>query len=266
MKNILFLTLLSLSLTGYGQNSIDTVYVKSGQTTYLVFPKDVDLVDIPNKEFVKTTDGKTVFIKTNSPNPGNSTFLVKCGDDYFQGQVIFKNSVNKTFYDFRNYEQTVITTSSVKTVVKDERAEMLDTAKLVFKDRLQAMKTKATKYKTVGIIQDNIYFGLSVMEHSNIATFIKLKVSNNSNINYLVDFVAFEVTENKSIIRNEIKDYMEDVPRSVASKESAYLYYVLPLVAIPENTDLRVTLREKNGLRTVNLFIPSREISKAPSY
>lgn len=272
MQKILFsiLTLL-VSLSGLSQIKTDSVYVSTTQTAYLVFPEQVDLVDIGNhSQYISTVDGKTVFLKAKSTDASPTKYLVKCADNYYEGVLLFSIKPARSFYDYRNLETTIVTTTTIKAKVKEDSPEKepLDTFRLELKQDLASFKAAASnKYKTIGAIADNqIYCGLSDLRHNRKGSFIKIKVSNLSSIPYLVDHVIFEIYQDKSVLRNEIKIIIEDVPRQVAGKEDGYLYFALPLLSIPENCELKITLRERGGLRTVILFVPSKIIAGASTF
>lgn len=268
MKKLIAFALLLVSHCTWAQVQCDTVYVSDKQTSYVVLPFEVDLIDIPSSEYVSSIDGKTVLIKAKKNGAEASTFLIKCGDNYYSGKVIYKETLSKYFYDFRNYTIATTTTTEVKTEVKIEKTPAeLDTLKIIHRERMSSVKSLPNKIKTLGGMQDNVYLGCMLIMHDETATYIKLKLSNYSNVNYIIENTTFEITESGgTILRNEVKAVHEDVPRAVASKDDQYLVYCLPLIGIPDNAEVKVTLRERNGLRTITLLIPAKIISSAPIF
>ena len=271
MRIIVILSLLVhlLVTSAKGQISKDTVYVNSKQNCYLAFPKDVELMDIPlGDDYFYKIEGKTIFLRAKSTDSRNTGYLVKCGDDFYEGQIIIRSQLQKTFYDFRNVTHEVTTTTTVKTIVhSDNDIEPFDTVGIRLKERFNNFKNESIKrYKTEGIVKHNIYFGLCNLKHDKENTYIKLNIINRSSLTYNIDFVQFEIVEGNTI-RNEVKIVLEAMGKEVSSnKKEAPLYFVLPLLSIPESCSLRITLRELNGLRTIILDIPSKIILTADSY
>lgn len=271
MRSFYLLILLTVKLSSvFAQIKVDSVFVSTSSTSYLVFKDDIDLVDIGNTaQYVSSIDGKTVFIKAKVQSAAPTTFLVKCGDDYFQGVLCYKETLPRNFYDFRNIEVKTVTTTTTTAQIKQDNNALpaIDTLRLELKDLMNAFKSQATnRYKSYGVMDNQLYWALTDARHSAKYSFIKMKVSNYSNVNYLVDQVTFEVYENKTLLRNDIQIKLEDVPREIRSKEDGYLYFILPLISIPENCELKITLRERGGLRTVVYFAPAKVINTAQTF
>jgi len=267
-KTVLSLICILVNLAVFSQIKTDTVYVSTTSTAYLAFPDEPNIVEIGNKAlYVSAIDGKTVFIKAKVENAAPSTYMVKVGDNYYLGVIQFKSNPTKMLYDFRNIEINVTTTTTVKAIVNPKEKPALDTAKMEIKNDLISFKAAGrSRYKTFGTLENGVYFGLSDLSHNSKASFVKMKLSNQSSVAYVVDHVTFEIYENKVIARNELTILIEDCPRQVGGKEEGYMYFALPLLSIPENCEVKVTLRERNGLRTISCYIPAKVISQSSTF
>ena len=267
MNKIILIAIIILSgLSGNAQIVSDTIFVS--ETSYAVFPQDVDIADVGDKtQFVAAVEGKTVFFKAKSENAKTTTYLIKMGDDYFTGYLVYKKSNQKPLYDFRNIETKIITTTKTETVINPKKTEAIDTVKLQLKNELSAFRVAASnRYKTIGTFENSLYFALSDLRHNSKASYIKLKLSNQSSVAYVIDHITFEIYEGKTVFRNEVEIFVEDCPRQISGKEDGYMYFALPLLSIPENCELKVTLRERGGLRTITFYIPSKTISSSATF
>ena len=268
-KKMLILILLCFNLIGKAQIISDTIFVNYSQTTYIVFASTVDFFDVnPKDQYSYTADGTTIFIKTKVENAKPANYLAKCtNNEYYQGVVMYKYPLRRIFYDFRNVTHEVVTTTTVTTKVNDKnKTEPIDTGLIIVRDRFNSFRNETPKIKTVAIIENNLFFSITNLKHDKEVTYLKFKVINRSNIPYTLDYVQFEITEKQKILRNEIKPILENSDKIFHPKSEAYLSFVVPILSIPENCELRVTLRERNGLRKVTLYIPSKTILYASSY
>lgn len=252
----------------FAQVKTDTIYVSDQATAFLVFPEEPNICVIDLKsQYTATIDSKSVLMKARDKNTAPSKFTIKVGDVYYQGIVMYKESPAVTFHDYRNIEVVATTTTTVKATVNPKKPDALDTARMQVKGDLNSFKVSAVdKYKTVGTLDNSVYFALSDLRHNSKASFVKLKLSNQSAVAYQIDHITFEIYENKVVSRNEIQILIEDCPRQVASKEVGYMYFALPLLSLPEACELKITLREKNGLRTITLFVPNQVITKSATF
>lgn len=261
----LVLSLFLISFNSFSQKNYDTIYVSYKQTTYLVFPQDVDLVDLSNaSQYGSDIDGKTVFIRSKVVGASKCPYLIKCGDDYWKGLIIYKEdiSVDRTFYDFRNFVKTTKTTSEVTTVlIAEPKSEPIDTLTLKSKEVLISMKAEPIKIKTIGSLSSGIYIGLSNVWHSEHASYIRIKISNNTGISYAIKDI---ILSEKISSGNErfFKIICDDSPRIVPAKETKFIIIASELISVSSGNSFHIVLEESKGGRLLSLEVPQKIITE----
>lgn len=265
MKYIVLVFIL-VPLKSFCQKDIDTVYVSYKQTTYLVFPKEVDLVDLANaSQYGSEIDGKTVFLRSKVVGAANCPYLIKCGDDYWKGLIIYKEDipVDKTFLDYRNFKKTTETTSKVTTVLISEPnpPEPIDTVTLKSKEVLMSMKAEPIKIKTVGNLSSGIYMGLCNVWHSESASFVRIKISNNTSVSYSIKDI---ILSEKISVGNErfFKIICDDSPRLIPAKESRYIIVASELISVSSNNVFHIVVEENKGGRILSLEVAQKVITE----
>ena len=269
MMKKLFALLFFLSFAVFSQknNKIDTIYVNSTATSYLIFDDAITLFNIGNNDFqaqTASTNTKILFVKAKVSNAKPTTLLLTHGNQIFQAYLHFREPISKAFYDYRAENQPIETIK-----VKDENS-VIDEK---FKKLLSANPNVSFKSSQSGMRLrcENLY-------NDSKGTFLKFSLANESSISYEIDNVSFSyqsILQNaerrpKSINRlqslgieevNALKS-IEPTKIIAAQKRGQFLYYI-PLYATTEKGFLQVIFREKNGLRNVMINIPFKKILKA---
>jgi hypothetical protein len=261
-----FLPFLLISFSIFSQK-IDTIYVNSSATTYLIFDESISLFNLGNTDFQAQTAStlpmslgtQVLLLKAKIPNAKPTTLLLTHGKQIYQAYLYYQEPLYQSFYDYRSENQSK---ESFKTT--DENIRLEDKFKKL------AASPMNVSYKEVqsGMLLrcENIYTDAN-------GVYLKFSLSNESSIAYEIDNVSFSYQskmKKKAINRlqslgieevNVLKS-IESVKILTSQKSEKYFYYI-PLYATTENGFLEVVFREKNGLRNIKIAIPFKKILKS---
>lgn len=267
MKKLRFLLpILFISFRVFSQK-IDTVYVNSSTTSYLIFDEPITLFNLGNTDFQAQTASSTpasigsqvLLLKANVSNAKPTTLLVTHGKHIHQAYLYYQEPLRQPFYDYRTENQSI------------------DSNKLIAENLQLEDKFKKLAVSPTNVSFKNTQSGM-LLRCENIYTdangvYLKFSLTNESSIAYEIDNVSFSYQskmKKKAINRlqslgieevNALKS-VEPVKILTSQKSEKYTYYI-PLYATTENGFLEVVFREKNGLRNIKIVIPFKKILKA---
>lgn len=240
--------------------SSDTIQVSDKITAYLLFDEPVSLVDLGSNDFMAKIEGSSVFVKAKKPNALITPAYIVSGADTRVIFLAYCHQPEKVLFDFRKVADNKESESKDKNFSK------------IKKRLLKLMAYEPSNYE--GIKQDFISFKLVNIMNDEKAIYLRFKIKNNSSIIYNTDFTGFEVAEfyrkrwfsKKKENRRPIDPITSSGIRDIPSYSSAYFYYAIPIYAVGKQGKLIVTLRERNGVRTLILELPSKYMAKADLY
>ncbi len=185
---------------------------------------------------VITADGILHHFTVNYSNqPGSLTLDVSADAIEHKGTpVIFKTEMTEA--DMEKYA-TSITSMRKRSIVKESEYKMNLTLQGIY-------------------VKDDIMF-------------YRIRIGNQSNINYNIDFLKFSVRDKVRVKRTASQElaikplYIYGDSKEVIGKSHTELVYVLPKFTIPDSKYLNVELFEANGGRHFNLAIKNKDIVNA---
>lgn len=261
-----FLPFLFVSFNIFSQK-IDTLYVNSSATTYLIFDEAITLFNLGNTDFQAQTastlpislGSQVLLLKAKIPNAKPTTLLLTHGKQIYQAYLYYQEPLNQSFYDYRSENQSK---ESFKTT--DENLRLEDKFK---KLAISPMNVSYKKTQSGMLLRcENIYTDTN-------GVYLKFSLSNESSIVYEIDNVSFSyhskmkrkaINHLQSLGIEEVNVLKSIEPvKILTSQKSEKYYYCIPLYATTENGFLEVVFREKNGLRNIKIAIPFKKILKS---
>ena len=243
----------------------DTIFVSDTETTYLLFPEKVELVDIGKAgEYAARIEGESVFLKALKSQASQTSLLVRYGKQYYHAKLIFTNQPEKNLYEIR---------SAAKSTLEAEEGKQEEEVKFgSIRDRLEKVKSlegrKGMKYS-----RHSLTVRTTHLQNDSMATYLGFTLKNNSSIDYKIDFIGFSLSEKKgrrfsrnNLFKKELLPFTSDAPAVVHGGEEEKLFYALPLYAMASRGKLQIQIREKNGSRVLRLSIPARLINNAKPF
>lgn len=240
-----------------GMYNQDTIWVSDTETTYLLFPNEVQLIDIGRTgDYFAKIEGKSVFLKARSNASGPTNFLVRYGSEYYTARIQFAALPARSLYDMRVYPATQ---------VEEEKV-----AHDVAGAKLARLREEADQ----GGLQQRSRHGLTLrltqLQIDRLGIYLAMHLSNPSSIDYQLDFVGFSFQEKKGrrFSRNnsfskEVRPNAQAAPELIPAHGEAELLYALPLFAMSSRGRLLIQFREKEGSRILRMSIPARRINRA---
>lgn len=246
----------------YAYPGIDTVFVSDTETTYLIFPEEVQLVDIGRTgDYYARIEGKSVFLKARSKASGPTNLFVRFGEAYYTARIVFALLPVQSLYDFNkqpNPGQQSPGSSLAAAVILD---------KLVQQEA--GMQGKSLRQHA----RHGMNLRLTHLQNDRQQLLLGMHLANSSSINYRLDFVGFSFQEKRGKLfsrnnsyRKEVRPIAEIVPQHIPALEEGLLYYALPLFAMTRRGRLEILIREQEGARLLRIRVPARLINKAPLY
>lgn len=247
------------------QAVVDTIFVSDTETTYLLFPEEVLLVDIGRPgEYFARIEGKSVFLKARNQQSGPTNILIRFGQSYFTARLIFTDLPER--YLYAPGETAAIPGSAAGS---DEQEEAPDSG------TMRAMLHKLKEEPEAQAVRQRSRHGLRLrithLQHDRQAIYLGLQLINSSTVDYKPDFVGFSFEEKRGrrFSRNnrygrEVRPYEAEVPALVPGFGEGKLFFALPLYAMTSRGRLRIVLREKDGARVLRISVPARKINQSP--
>ncbi len=270
MKKIILVFSVLLNLTlGFSQ---DTIFVSDVNTTYLIFPKTVDLLDVGNPtEYYGKIEDKAVLLKAVKTNTNKSTLLVRSGEAYFHYLVMYHQEPKKYYYDYSKTKDK--TTETIEEVKADETGGTAPSVKNLknMQGKVDSIVNIKGENKTLGVLSDFLQAAVTVIRNDKENTYLKVVIKNLSSIPYKFDFIGFQYFQvMKKGFMNKTKNAPLDVfpiiyPKSgeISANSTAVVGYAIPQFGLANNGYLVVSFREKTGDRVLKIRIDSGLIQSA---
>lgn len=243
----------------------DTIFVSDTETTYLLFPEEVLLVDIGRTgEYFARIEGKSVFLKARNQQSGPTNILVRFGQSYFTARLIFAYLPERHLYQLAE-----TAASSGSAAGSDVRDGMPDPASI--RATLHALKEEPVAQAVRQRARHGLRLRITHLQHDRHFIYLGMQLSNSSTVDYRPDFVGFSFEEKRGrrFSRNnryskEVRPVAAEAPGLVPGFGEAELFYALPLYAMTSRGRLRIILREKDGARVLRISVPARKINQSP--
>lgn len=265
MKRMMFFLLVwCFGTLAYAQQS-QTIYVDMKGTTTLLFPFQVDLVEIGNDKFIAEPNGKVVLIKAVKPSEELTNLLIRYGvDRYFTGFVGYKAKIEQRYYDFR-VPLTPLQLDSLR-AIKAEASLTVDENEVA----LQLFQHRPAKgaISLVNTTEDQINLSLLAVKNGPELTYLWLELHNQTSLPYHIRQINVQFRSKSrsrrladQLIRRPL--IAPQVPQTVEPYEKARIGFAIPHYASGKKSQLEVLIGEHSGNRVVMLKIKNTHIMNA---
>jgi len=264
--------------------SLDTIFVSTDKTTYLVFgtafDPNTDFIDIGTKEFQSKIEGETVFLKASGTATSPTTLMIKNGNTYYHGIIEYRGSPKKTFHDYRQLESAGNLGNSYKTKFSEadpfkfsgemNKGDSNDHKEELITERLEIIMNSQVEIRTLGAVKNRITVALTNVMTDEKVLYIKILFHNKSSGKFEIDFVNFQFIEpsKRKGLKKSPKKTTDVFPikqtpgQTIKAYQKQWLGYALPLFNISNKGKLVIVFRESNGSRVVVLEVPAKAILK----
>ncbi len=244
------------------------IYVSSSKTTFLIFDSKVDYFDLGSNDLgIKRADNTDNIIKIKSKAENfkqTNLTIMTSKNQYYSFILNYRNNPDTLVYFF----QSSITEQNKQADNKPSELEV----KLNSSENLVGESDLSTTDRSfiAGKRKDKMTFLVKGIYVKDNKLFFQTEISNQSNINYEIDFLKFSI-KNKKRYKKSISQETEITPTSVsdastiieAGNEPIKKTFVFEKFTIPDKKELIIDLWEKNGDRNLAIAVSGQSLLDA---
>jgi conjugative transposon TraN protein len=238
----------------------DSLTIGYSKTTNIVFPFAIKSVDRGSQDvLVQKAKGLENILQIKAAQHGffqtNLTVVTSDGKlysfvlNYDESSPQLNFSINKT----KPEGQEIYFSSE-----RENEQDVQEYSKLAFYDKKKVRGEKESNY--------GIQFQLNGIFIRDDVMYYRIKVTNNSKINYDVDQLRFFIRDNKKVKRTASQEieitpvYILNNVAAIDGESENTFVFALPKFTIPEQKYLAIQLMEKNGGRHVELHVNNKKL------
>ena len=241
------------------------------KTVHLIFPAAIRYVDLGSQNIIagKADDAENVLrVKAAVREFETETNMsVICEDGSFYAfNVKYADEPKKLsieMKDFLSPTEGRLPSNRADIYFKELGSESPILVKLIMKSIYQNDKRTI---KHVGAKQFGMRFLLRGLYAHNGLLYFHVRMDNESNMPYAVDFITFKVVDKKVAKHTAIQERMLQPLRAfhqvmwIGAGRSERIVFALEQFTLSEDKQLEVTLYERNGSRTLTLYVEPEDL------
>ena len=241
------------------------------KTVHLIFPAPIRYVDLGSQNIIagKAEDAENVLrVKAAVKDFETETNMsVICEDGSFYAfNVKYADEPEKLSVEMKDFLSPVdgrLPSNRADIYFKELGNESPVLVKLMMQTIYQNNRRTV---KHIGAQQFGMKFLLRGLYAHNGLLYFHTRMENGTNMPYSVDFITFKVVDKKMAKRTAIQEQVLQPLRAwhqvmqVKGKDSEHSVFVLEQFALSEDKQLEVTLYERNGGRTLTLYVGQEDL------
>lgn len=241
------------------------------KTVHLIFPAPIRYVDLGSQNIIagKAEDAENVLrVKAAVKDFETETNMsVICEDGSFYAfNVKYADEPEKLSVEMKDFFSPVdgrLPSNRADIYFKELGNESPVLVKLMMQTIYQNNRRTV---KHIGAQQFGMKFLLRGLYAHNGLLYFHTRMENGTNMPYSVDFITFKVVDKKMAKRTAIQEQVLQPLRAwhqvmqVKGKDSEHSVFVLEQFALSEDKQLEVTLYERNGGRTLTLYVGQEDL------
>ena len=240
------------------------------KTVHLIFPAAIRYVDLGSQNIIagKANDAENVLrVKAAVREFEETNMSVICEDGSFYAfNVKYADEPEKLsmeMKDFLSPTEGRLPSNRADIYFKELGSESPILVKLIMKSIYQNDKRII---KHVGAKQFGMRFLLRGLYAHNGLLYFHVRMDNESNMPYAVDFITFKVVDKKVAKHTAIQERMLQPLRAfhqvmwIGAGRSERIVFALEQFTLSEDKQLEVTLYERNGSRTLTFYVEPEDL------
>ena len=240
------------------------------KTVHLIFPAAIRYVDLGSQNIIagKADDAENVLrVKAAVREFEETNMSVICEDGSFYAfNVKYADEPEKLsmeMKDFLSPTEGRLPSNRADIYFKELGSESPILVKLIMKSIYQNDKRVI---KHVGAKQFGMRFLLRGLYAHNGLLYFHVRMDNESNMPYAVDFITFKVVDKKVAKHTAIQERMLQPLRAfhqvmwIGAGRSERIVFALEQFTLSEDKQLEVTLYERNGSRTLTFYVEPEDL------
>lgn len=260
---IITLLLIANTLVSYAQ---DTISVCTTKTVHLTFPTKVRYVDLGSSDLLASLvqgADNIIRIKASRPFSEVTNLSIVCEDGSFFSFIASYNETLSTFFyelkDPINYQNEILFTES------GSESPSIITA--ILKNIADYNKNDI---RTISFNKERIRATVTgIYVYSNMM-YIRVSITNNSNLPYNIDFTNFIIKDRGRISKQTASQEklidpirVSNNTKTIGSMSTQVYVYAFPITSLSRDKMLEIIYYEKTGGRNISLEILSQNIISA---
>ena len=240
------------------------------KTVHLIFPAAIRYVDLGSQNIIagKADDAENVLrVKAAVREFEETNMSVICEDGSFYAfNVKYADEPEKLsieMKDFLSPTEGRLPSNRADIYFKELGSESPILVKLIMKSIYQNDKRTI---KHVGAKQFGMRFLLRGLYAHNGLLYFHVRMDNESNMPYAVDFITFKVVDKKVAKHTAIQERILQPLRAfhqvmwIGAGRSERIVFALEQFTLSEDKQLEVTLYERNGSRTLTFYVEPEDL------
>lgn len=240
------------------------------KTVHLIFPAAIRYVDLGSQNIIagKADDAENVLrVKAAVREFEETNMSVICEDGSFYAfSVKYADEPEKLsmeMKDFLSPTEGRLPSNRADIYFKELGSESPILVKLIMKSIYQNDKRTI---KHVGAKQFGMRFLLRGLYAHNGLLYFHVRMDNESNMPYAVDFITFKVVDKKVAKHTAIQERILQPLRAfhqvmwIGAGRSERIVFALEQFTLSEDKQLEVTLYERNGSRTLTFYVEPEDL------
>ncbi len=239
---------------------LDTLAIAYSKTTNIVFPFAVKSVDRGSEDIlVQKAKGVENVLQLKAAKYGfNETNLTAITSDGQLYSFVLNYNENKPLLNLVVNKSKSLTHENFVSAESEDEAELQSYSKLAFYEKKKLHGVKDEKYDIK--LQLN---GLSIHEQ---VMYYRIKVENNSNVNYDISQLRFFIRDQRKAKRTASQEieiyplYIYNNAGVVQAESEISFVFALPKFTIPDKKYLAIQLMEDKGGRHLELRMKNKKL------
>lgn len=279
-----------LCLNAFGQATDQTVYITDGDMSVLVFEIEPTFFNTSNKNISIQKEGNRLLLNYDIVKSdgsrirsaayfNDSVLLVEIESIFYKIKLSWTDDAEQIDY-FKDFRQNTLNDclapdiSNKGAVIRDvEKSKNLLDETIIkrVQERIELFKTNQitssqiySKPAVVNGFQARLVKGFVDDDH----LYFRILLKNTNNLIYEISYtnVTYESKQKNNLLTDDSKlkvavnpTYESDIFQ-IHSQESHSYYLAIPIYALDNKGRLKISFQEKNGMRHVQLDVPSNKI------
>ena len=240
------------------------------KTVHLIFPAAIRYVDLGSQNIIagKADDAENVLrVKAAVREFEETNMSVICEDgSFYVFNVKYADEPEKLSIEMKDFlapTEGRLPSNRADIYFKELGSESPILVKLIMKSIYQNDKRTI---KHVGAKQFGMRFLLRGLYAHNGLLYFHVRMDNESNMPYAVDFITFKVVDKKVAKHTAIQERMLQPLRAfhqvmwIGAGRSERIVFALEQFTLSEDKQLEVTLYERNGSRTLTFYVEPEDL------
>lgn len=282
MRILLFFTFIMLTFKGLSQVT-DTIYVSYTKSAYLIFDAATTF-DVGSEDVIVKNPDNKIIIQAAVERFQETNLLVQCKDEYYLFILKYDNNPKKLLYNYQNRtnlsqvkenenESNTISNKAVLVDIsskskKDEEEKKKNEKLEAFKNNSLTVIERGQEIMNRGAVKGGVKAVATNFCVSGEYYYLKLVISNDTKVDYDIDFVRFQIANVKRSLKKEAEQeiliptvYTLYETKTIKGKSKIENVYVFDKFTVDKNKCFKIQIWEVNGERKLDFSLSSEDIT-----